>query len=100
MLRVLSRLGDGGLVEIKTDESALGVGLCHENGREADTAADVGHLGAAGEFCRNTVQGGNPGLHDIVDVTWTKERPSRTEQTSGRVTPAYAGSIAEGSLDL
>ena len=47
MLRVLARLSDGGFVKIESDELAIGIRLRHENGGEADAAADVGHLGAA-----------------------------------------------------
>ena len=100
MLRVLARLSDGGFVKIESDELAIWIRLRHENGGEADAAADVGHLGACGEFCRNAVQGGNPGLHNIIDIAGPKERAGRTEETPGRVAPAYPGSIAKRLLNL
>ena len=83
LLGVLARLHDGGLVKVVTDKFAVWIRLGHEDCGESHSAADVSDLGVLGEFAGNTVQRGNPVLHDIVDVTGPEEGTGGTKQAPG-----------------
>ena len=91
---------DGRGVEVVADEAAVRESLGHQQGGEADAAADVGHLRARLQARQHAFERRQPGLSNGIDVARPEERADGAEQAAGAVTPGDAAAAAEGGLDL
>ena len=65
-----------------------------------DTATDIGDLCARFELWRNTLERGQPCLHDAVDIAGPEERPDSAEQATAGFAPANPAASAECLFDL
>lgn len=87
-------------MEVVTDEAGVAISLGHENRREANATADIGHLGAFHQLLLHALKGRQPRLHDIVHISRPEERTRCAEQAPCRVSPPHPAAGAEAALNL
>ena len=85
---------------VEAEEARLGVRLRHEDGRRAETAADVGDLGAGLELGLDAVERGEPRAGEVADVARAEEALGALEQARMLVAPLEALAGAKVVLDL
>ena len=97
---VTPRLVDRRLVEIVSDEIALGIGLSHQQRRKSDTATDICNPRASVQLGLHPVERGNPGLNDIVDIARTEKGAGGAEQAAGMAAVGYGETPVLRKLNL
>ena len=98
ILGMTPRLLDRRLVKIETDEMAVRICLRHQQRRKAHPTADIGDPSPGMKPRFHTIEGGDPCLDDIVDITRPEKGPGGTEQAAGMVAPAYALAVPKTCL--
>lgn len=93
-------LGDRRLVKIVANEARIGVGLSHQNCREAHAATHVGHLRACEELLFDAIERREPVLHNVIYVSWAEERAGGAKQTARGITPSHTGARAKACSTL
>ena len=89
-----------GRVKVVAHEAAVRKCLGHQQGGEADAAADIGHLRAGLQAWQHAVERRQPGLRHGVDIARSEEGADGAEQAAGTVAPGDPAAVAEGGLDL
>jgi hypothetical protein len=98
--RMPPRFVDRWRVEIEPDEQALRKGVGHQQGREADPAADIGDFRPLAQLLLDAIERRDPVLDDIVDIAWPKKGPGCAEEAACVIAPAHAGAAAKTFFNL
>ena len=75
---------------IKTEKSRLRIGLCHQDGRNPIAATDISHCCSRLEFGLDTIERGNPFVHQVRGIAWAKKSLGALVQIAIMLMPAHS----------